>query len=84
MKIRFDELGIEIPFPHQTVYFGEDKSGAAPPAYVRMMEGEEKKAAAKPAAKPKPARRAAAAHDPSDIAEAGLPGGSDAGGGGDM
>ena len=86
MKIRFDELGIEIPFPHQTVYFGEDKSGAAPPAYVRMMEGEEKKAAAKPAAKPEPARRAAAAatHDPSDIAEAGLPGGSDAGGDGDM
>ena len=89
MKIRFDELGIEIPFPHQTVYFGEDKSGAAPPAYVRMMEGEEKKAAAKPAAKPKPARRAAAPAasatlDPSDIAGAGLPGGSDAGGDGDM
>ena len=89
MKIRFDELGIEIPFPHQTVYFGEDKSGAAPPAYVRMMEGEEKAAAAKPATKPKPARRAAAPAasatlDPSDIAEAGLPGGSDAGGDGDM
>ncbi|MGK7651150.1 mechanosensitive ion channel domain-containing protein [Roseovarius sp. B08] len=24
-----DERGIEIPFPHQTVYFGEDKVGAA-------------------------------------------------------
>ncbi len=23
MKKRFDELGIEIPFPHQTLYFGE-------------------------------------------------------------
>ena len=64
-------------------------TAGAPPAYVRMMEGEEKKAAAKPAAKPKPARRAAtpaasATLDPSDIAEAGLPGGSDSGGDGDM
>ncbi len=39
MKNRFDELGIEIPFPHTTVYFGEDKSGQAPPARVRMNPG---------------------------------------------
>ena len=37
MKKRFDELSIEIPFPHQTVYFGEDKSGLAPPARIRMQ-----------------------------------------------
>lgn len=36
LKKRFDALGIEIPFPHQTVYFGEDKSGRAPPARVLM------------------------------------------------
>ncbi len=36
LKYRFDELGIEMPFPHQTVYFGEDKSGKAPPAYVHL------------------------------------------------
>ncbi len=36
MKRRFDELGIEIPFPHQTIYFGEDKAGNAPPANVRV------------------------------------------------
>ena len=35
MKNRFDELGIEIPFPHQTLYFGVDKDGTAPPAFVR-------------------------------------------------
>ncbi len=29
MKNRFDELGIEIPFPQQTVTFGEDKEGNA-------------------------------------------------------
>ena len=32
MKRVFDERGIEIPFPHQTVYFGVDKSGHAPAA----------------------------------------------------
>ena len=36
MKKRFDALGIEIPFPHQTVYFGVDKNGAAPPAHIRL------------------------------------------------
>ena len=34
MKKRFDELGIEIPFPHQTIYFGVDKQGKAPAARV--------------------------------------------------
>ncbi|MFT5485536.1 MAG: small-conductance mechanosensitive channel [Paracoccaceae bacterium] len=42
MKRRFDELGIEIPFPHQTVYFGEDKSGDAPPANIELRERREK------------------------------------------
>jgi moderate conductance mechanosensitive channel len=36
MKRRFDELGIEIPFPHRTIYFGEDKQGGAPPARVQI------------------------------------------------
>ncbi len=36
MKYRFDELGIEIPYPHQTLYFGEDKEGRAPVARVRL------------------------------------------------
>jgi moderate conductance mechanosensitive channel len=33
IKKRFDALGIEIPFPHQTVYFGESKQ--ASPALER-------------------------------------------------
>ena len=37
LKRRFDELGIEMPFPHQTIYFGEDKTGAAPAAPVRLV-----------------------------------------------
>ena len=40
MKRRFDELGIEIPFPHQTIYFGEDRSGGAPAARVRVEREE--------------------------------------------
>ena len=41
IKKRFDLEGIEIPFPHTTVYFGVDKSGGAPPARV-LMEAEER------------------------------------------
>jgi moderate conductance mechanosensitive channel len=36
MKKKFDELNIEIPFPHQTVYFGKDKQGKSPPLNVDM------------------------------------------------
>jgi len=36
VKMHFDKAGIEIPFPHTTLYFGEDKEGLAPPAYVRV------------------------------------------------
>ncbi|MBN1510172.1 MAG: mechanosensitive ion channel family protein [Sedimentisphaerales bacterium] len=34
LKKRFDEKGIEIPFPHVTVYAGQDKAGQAPPFHV--------------------------------------------------
>lgn len=30
MKLKFDELGIEIPFPHTTLYMGQDKKGNSP------------------------------------------------------
>lgn len=36
MKKRFDALGIEMPFPHRTIYFGVEKDGKAPPARIRM------------------------------------------------
>lgn len=36
MKKAFDKEGIEIPFPHRTIYFGEDKKGQAPPAHIRI------------------------------------------------
>jgi len=36
VKRRCDAEGIEIPFPHTTVYFGEDKRGLAPPMRVHL------------------------------------------------
>ena len=38
VKRHFDAAGIEIPFPHMTLYFGEDKQGKAPPANLRLLE----------------------------------------------
>jgi moderate conductance mechanosensitive channel len=36
LKRRFDEEGIEIPFPHVTLYIGQDKQGNLPPLNVSM------------------------------------------------
>lgn len=53
MKARFDELGIEIPFPHQTIYFGVDRDGKAPPLHV-VRDGGAAKATELPAEPPPP------------------------------
>lgn len=37
IKEAFDAAGVEIPFPHTTLYFGADKDGKAPPAPIRLM-----------------------------------------------
>lgn len=57
LKRRFDELGIEMPFPHQTIYFGEDKTGAAPAAPVRLVrEPLRPKTAGSPQSSPSPSK----------------------------
>ena len=39
LKHAFDKHGIEIPFPHMTIYQGQDKDGSAPPLRIaRHME----------------------------------------------
>ncbi|GHE20992.1 mechanosensitive channel protein [Halomonas urumqiensis] len=38
VKLHFDARGIEIPFPHTTLYFGVGKEGEAPPANLRVMQ----------------------------------------------
>lgn len=50
LKKHFDAAGIELPYPHTVVYFGQDKRGYAPPANVVMQperpgEGEDARAA---------------------------------------
>jgi small conductance mechanosensitive channel len=36
IKLRFDEVGIEIPFPHVTIYPGKDKQGQSPSLVVQL------------------------------------------------
>jgi len=36
IKKRFDEMDIEIPFPHTTLYIGQDKDKSSPPLNVQM------------------------------------------------
>lgn len=41
VKRHFDAAGVEIPYPHMTLYFGEDKQGKAPPAHLKLVGDEE-------------------------------------------
>lgn len=54
IKAAFDARGIEIPYPHRTVYLGTDKKGEAPPLRVVSQRTEDVSA-------PQRARRAEAA-----------------------
>jgi len=38
LKKKFDERNIEIPFPHVTLYMGQDKQGQAPPLRILREE----------------------------------------------
>ena len=77
MKKRFDQEGIEIPFPHQTVYFGVDRAGAAPPARVTVAAPDMAEALDRlatggtaPTPRPRPGRpTATAARTPDRIGE---------------
>ncbi len=75
MKLVFDERGIEIPFPHTTLYFGEDKAGRSPPAQLHLTGAEEEaeRLAAVSAEKTKPAKPAprASAAPPGDMPDMG-------------
>ncbi len=39
VKKHLDAAGIEIPYPHRTLYFGEDRSGHAPPLRLARADG---------------------------------------------
>jgi len=53
VKLYFDRAGIEIPFPHTTIYFGVDKDGTAPPANLRLLDGQGANADAREAQMPR-------------------------------
>ncbi len=42
VKKAFDEQGIEIPFPHQTIYWGEGKEGQPATLHVKGLTAENK------------------------------------------
>ncbi len=42
LKKKFDARDIEIPFPHTTLYFGQDKKGEAAPMRIHMEEKEKR------------------------------------------
>ncbi len=52
LKAAFDARGIEIPFPHTQIYFGEDKQGRAPAARVVIEDARESADAPAPAQPP--------------------------------
>ncbi|GAA5231614.1 mechanosensitive ion channel [Verticiella sediminum] len=41
VKKHFNAAGIELPYPHTVVYFGQDKNGQAPAANVHTVEARE-------------------------------------------
>ena len=53
VKMHFDAAGIEVPFPHTTLYFGQDKNGSAAPANLRVMQ-QDFTIDGSPAGQPKP------------------------------
>lgn len=38
IKLRFDQEGIEIPYPHMTVYPGKNKDGSTPSYALAISE----------------------------------------------
>lgn len=44
LKRRFDEEDIEIPFPHVTLYMGQDKQNQSPPINIIMKEQQQSNA----------------------------------------
>ncbi|MCH7793947.1 MAG: mechanosensitive ion channel family protein [Proteobacteria bacterium] len=63
LKNRFDELGIEIPFPQRTITFGQDKQGNAVAGRIVV---EDKSAAAPPSPQPAAEGKARSVRDRGD------------------
>ncbi|MBW2177686.1 MAG: mechanosensitive ion channel [Deltaproteobacteria bacterium] len=66
MKNRFDELGIEIPFPQRTITFGEDKEGNAVAGRIVV---EDKQASDHPSSQPASEGKARIVQDKGDVSD---------------
>jgi small conductance mechanosensitive channel len=71
VKRRFDEAGVEIPFPHMTVWFGENKGGGAPPVHLAAPDGRSPEAL--PAARPPISTTPAGQDAPNEESVEGVP-----------
>jgi len=68
MKKRFDELGIEIPFPQRALTFGEDRQGNAVAGRIVL---EDKRTNVQPTAQPATKGKARIVHDKGDAGDGG-------------
>ena len=66
LKNRFDELGIEIPFPQRTITFGEDKDGNAVAGRIVVAD---KRVATQPSAQPAAESKARMVQDKGDVSD---------------
>jgi small conductance mechanosensitive channel len=71
MKKRFDQLGIEFPFPHRTIQLEVDKRGEVPPLHVELVGAEASApppppAPSEPSAKPETSTAPAPKRDAED------------------
>ena len=69
IKAAFDARGIEIPFPHRTIYLGVDKKGDAPPLRVVNERGSERGGAGPSAPGNRRVAAASAAATPGPLVE---------------
>lgn len=85
-KKLFDEEGIEIPFPHQTIYFGQEKDGSAPAAHIQLQEmarnRERSEDGDNDSAKTKTDQPSSATNSPDTAGDGGSDNGGDSGEGG--
>ena len=67
LKAAFDARGIEIPFPHTQIYFGEDRQGRAPAARVVIEDARESADAPAPAQPPQASAKEDRARPPTRV-----------------
>jgi len=63
LKKRFDELKIEIPYPHLRLYMGQDRAGQAPSLNVALEQAVSVESSSRPSPRPKRSSRGGRGHE---------------------